>query len=253
MVGVSKIDASSNRSSASAATSPPDDGVRWGLGDAAAAFVGAYLVAGLLAPLAYAITGQPFDTPSDKVPLSTLSLQQIPYVGTMLLAALFISWRKGRGPVVDYGLRVRWTDAPLGLALGTFAQYAAVVVYLPLFWFDIISTDDLEKPARELTDRATGAGVVLLVILVVIVPPIVEEIFFRGLLLRSLERRFGTTWAIVGSAALFGAAHFEKLQFPALFLFGLLAAVLTTRTGRLGPSMFAHLAFNAVTVVALLH
>ena len=35
-----------------------------------------------------------------------------------------------------------------------------------------------------------------------------------------------TRWAIVTSSALFGAAHFEPLQFPALFLFGLVAATL---------------------------
>ena len=61
----------------------------------------------------------------------------------------------------------------------------------------------------------------------------------------------GTNWAIVGSAALFGAAHLEPLQFPALFVFGLVAAVLATRTGRLGPGIWAHVAFNSVAVVNL--
>ncbi|MEY2447361.1 MAG: protease family protein, partial [Acidimicrobiaceae bacterium] len=50
----------------------------------------------------------------------------------------------------------------------------------------------------------------------------------------------------------FGAAHFEPLQFPALFAFGLVAAGLATRTGRLGPGMWAHVAFNAVAVAGLL-
>ena len=54
------------------------------------------------------------------------------------------------------------------------------------------------------------------------------------------------------SSVAFGAAHIEPLQFPALFLFGLVAALLTTRTGRLGPSICAHIAFNAFTVIALL-
>jgi len=87
---------------------------------------------------------------------------------------------------------------------------------------------------------------------VVIAAPIVEELFFRGLVLRSLERRVGTRWAIVASAALFGAAHLEPLQFPALFLFGLVAAVLTVRSGRLGPSTMAHVAFNGIAVFNLL-
>jgi hypothetical protein len=70
--------------------------------------------------------------------------------------------------------------------------------------------------------------------------------------MRSIERRWGPTWALWGSAALFGAAHLEPLQFPALFLFGLVAAVLVRRTGRLGASMCAHLAFNGIAVLTLL-
>ena len=41
------------------------------------------------------------------------------------------------------------------------------------------------------------------------------------------------------------------LQLPALVALGLILAVLVLRTGRLGPGIFAHGAFNAVTVVAL--
>jgi membrane protease YdiL (CAAX protease family) len=37
-----------------------------------------------------------------------------------------------------------------------------------------------------------------------------------------------------------------------LFVFGLVAAVLYVRTGRLGPGIVAHLAFNATAVYALL-
>ncbi|MDQ1494218.1 MAG: protease family protein, partial [Actinomycetota bacterium] len=101
-------------------------------------------------------------------------------------------------------------------------------------------------------DKAHGAGVVLLILVVAVAAPIVEEIFFRGLVLRSLERRMSRGWAIVVSSAVFGAAHFEPLQFPALFLFGLVAAILATRTGRLGPGIWAHVAFNAVAVAGLL-
>jgi hypothetical protein len=37
-----------------------------------------------------------------------------------------------------------------------------------------------------------------------------------------------------------------------LFVFGLVAAVLATRTGRLGPGICAHLAFNGFAVYSLL-
>jgi membrane protease YdiL (CAAX protease family) len=222
------------------------------LGDAALAFVLANVVAILLTPIAYWLTGQPSSKKFNEVPLSTVALMQAPYAGSMLAIALVVAWRKGRGPVTDFGIRMRWVDAPLGVVLGVATQYAATLLYLPFVHWDIITTNDIEKPARELTDRAHGAGVLLLFLVVAVLAPIAEEIFFRGLVLRSIERRLGTRWAIVGSAALFGAAHFEPLQFPALFAFGLVAAFLATRTGRLGPAIWAHVAFNSVAVAGLL-
>ena len=56
----------------------------------------------------------------------------------------------------------------------------------------------------------------LLVLIVVIAAPIVEELFYRGLLLRALERRVGNGWAVVWCGLIFGASHFELLQLPAL-------------------------------------
>jgi membrane protease YdiL (CAAX protease family) len=79
----------------------------------------------------------------------------------------------------------------------------------------------------------------------------VEELFFRGLVQRAVARRFGRVAAIGASAVLFGLAHFELLQLPALILFGVVLAVLADRTGRLGPGIVAHAAFNAVTVLTL--
>jgi membrane protease YdiL (CAAX protease family) len=227
------------------------DDVTWGLGDAALGFVLAYLLTVVFTPLVYRLTGQSLDTPNDQVPLSTLALQQVPFYGGMLALPLMASRYKGRGPITDFGLRMRWTDAPLGLGVGLVTQYAALLLYVPVLWWTSVTTNDISKPARELTDKAHGSGVVLLIVVVAIAAPIVEEIFFRGLVLRSLQRRMSSRWAIVVSSALFGAAHFEPLQFPALFLFGLVAAYLATRTGRLGPSIWAHLAFNSVAVVQL--
>ena len=81
--------------------------------------------------------------------------------------------------------------------------------------------------------------------------PVIEELFFRGLLFRSLRRRFGPWPAIVGSAVVFGLAHFELLQLPALIAFGLVLGFMAEKSGRLGPGIVAHAAFNAATVLSL--
>jgi hypothetical protein len=59
--------------------------------------------------------------------------------------------------------------------------------------------------------------------------------------------------AIGLSAIVFALAHFEAVQFAGLALFGVLLAVLAWRTGRLAPSIGAHVAFNAAAVVTVTH
>ncbi len=94
-------------------------------------------------------------------------------------------------------------------------------------------------------------GVLLLVLIVGLGAPSVEELFYRGLLLRSLERRWGPGWAVALSAIVFGATHFQPLQFPALTLLGVILALMVQRTGRLGPAIATHVVFNMVTVIVL--
>jgi membrane protease YdiL (CAAX protease family) len=232
------------------ADAPP---VRWGLTDFFVGLVVAYVAVLLLQPLVLAVTGQSSGTDSSQWPLSTHALAQVPFYGAMLATALLVTYRKGRGPVEDLRIRARLIDVPLGLVIGAALQGIGALIYVPIYWITDLSSSDVDKPARELADKAHGAGVLLLIVVVVIAAPIVEEIFYRGLLLRGLERRVGSTWAVVGSAAIFAATHFEALQFPALFLFGLVAGWLAVRFDRLGPSIVAHLAFNATAVFFLLY
>jgi membrane protease YdiL (CAAX protease family) len=159
---------------------------------------------------------------------------------------------KGRGLVEDLGARIEARDILPGIGLGLVAQ----LVVIPLLYYLVILRlvdGDLSGPARDLTDRADGPlGVTLLILVAAVGAPLVEELFYRGFLLRGLERRFGPTPALWISSIVFAAIHFQPLQFPALLIFGLLAGWLALRTGRLGPSWAAHVGFNAITVLILL-
>jgi membrane protease YdiL (CAAX protease family) len=116
-----------------------------------------------------------------------------------------------------------------------------------------IDPDQVGTRAEELTSSATDTlGVVLLVAIVAVAAPLFEELFYRGLWLRAVERRWGTGWAVVTSSLVFGLIHLQVYDLPALISFGLVAAVLTVRSGRLGPAIWAHVAFNLTAVVSLL-
>ena len=144
-------------------------------------------------------------------------------------------------------------DVPLGLAFGLVGQVVLLLLLSLVYHLLGIDLDKVGETAEELTEGATDAvGVVLLILIVGVAAPVFEELFYRGLWLRSIERRAGPVVAVVASSVLFGLVHFEPYDLPALIGFGAICAVLTVRSGRLGPAIWAHLAFNITAVVGLL-
>ncbi len=177
---------------------------------------------------------------------------QLPLWLTLAVVTWAVVRRHGLRLRAALGFSQRWFDVPLGLACGLAAQFLIIpLVYLPLARY--IDSEDVEEPARRimaLAENATAAGVV--VIAVVLIAPFVEEMYFRGLLLRALWGRMGRGLTVLLSAVLFGLAHVQLLQLPALVVFGLVAGFLVVATNRLAPAMWAHAAFNGVTVAQLL-
>jgi exosortase E/protease (VPEID-CTERM system) len=91
----------------------------------------------------------------------------------------------------------------------------------------------------------------------VVIVPVVEELAYRGYLMRRLVARdfaavpFETTgvWPLLVSSALFGAAH--GAMWPAGVVAGLVYGLLVMRTGRLGEAVCAHATTNALVALAV--
>jgi len=165
---------------------------------------------------------------------------------------LFATRVKGRGPVTDLGLRFAPVDAG-AFGLGVALQALVIpALYWPIFQLSDLESDDVSENARELVDAASGPGIAVLVLIVCVGAPFAEELFFRGLLLRATERRWGVAAAFLGSTVLFAVSHFQGIELPALLVFGGVAGFLAIRTGRLGTAMALHAGFNAWTVFQLL-
>jgi uncharacterized protein len=160
----------------------------------------------------------------------------------------------------DLGVRFRWIDL-WGIAIGVGGQIVIALLYAP-FQHDI---HDFNGPSQKLTGGAHGAGFLVVALATVFLAPFMEELFFRGLLFKSLARLFtpagagptpargaGVVLAVIVDGLLFGLAHGEWVQLAGLALFGMVLAAISYRTGRLGMNMVAHASFNAVAIVAIL-
>lgn len=230
--------------SASGSTTP-----RWGLGDAVVGWLLGLVGSIVTVSLVVAVTGDAMDD----VSLGWLAIAQVGLWAGLLAVPIVVSRTKGNGMVADFGFWGRPLDALTGAGAGLVTQFLIVpLLYIPIMYVFDIDSDDVGKVARDMTDRADGAaGIVILILIVGIAAPIVEEIFYRGLLQRSLERRLGAVPGLVATSVIFGISHFQLIQFPALVLAGLVFGLLAQRSGRLGPAIAAHLVFNMTAVVSL--
>lgn len=216
------------------------------------AFVGAWFAAQVLSLIVLGVTGQTGETDTPIAVLAVvLCAAWFAYVSGMWI----VSERAGTAdPIADFGIRILPIDLT-GLGIGVLAQLVVVrLVYLPLeaMWPATFADDELQRNAEGLVDRASGVTTVVLFVLVVFGAPLVEEMFYRGLLQRSLLARFNDVVVVVGVAALFAVIHFRPVEYPGLFVFGLIVGVAAMLTGRLGLSIMTHVGFNLTGLLLVL-
>ena len=231
---------------------------------AALGFVGGQVVSGILLYVAAAVNGQTSrlgQLTTEAVPPAWVVIPGLVglWVG-FVTAAVIASRSRGTGSLRrDLGLEIRPRDVVVGPIVGLGGQLLLLrLLYLPLEHVVPHLNDKLSQPAKHLTGGFPGANLAVIAVLTVVVVPVVEELFFRGLILRSLVRIFhgtgrvvGPTLAVGASGILFGLAHFETLQLLGLAAFGVVLSVMAYKFRRLGPSIFAHATFNLLAVLSV--
>lgn len=217
---------------------------------AALAWLAAWVGGNLIASAVVAATGKTsgeVDTPVWVTLAGSLALW-VP----MLAVLLEVGRRYGSGVLTeDYGLRFAPLDL-VGIPVGLLSQLVLLkLVYWPLesLWPSTFSTPRVEESARTLYDSAHGGWLAVLVLIVVAGAPLVEELLYRGLLQGAFMRQVNEVVSVVVVAAWFAIIHFRPVEYPGLFVFGLVLGICALVTRRLGMSVLAHVAFNATGLI----
>ncbi|QTN30036.1 CPBP family intramembrane metalloprotease [Rhodoferax sp. AJA081-3] len=130
-----------------------------------------------------------------------------------------------------------------------------VLLLIPLtVLLDLVLIDSLEAvfPVSAWEQQAFSnmlAATLPAVVATCVIAPIVEEMLFRGILLRSFLEQYPRGVAIGFSALYFGAAHLNIYQFLLAFLLGLLLGWLYERSSSLVPCIALHAAVNGSVVL----
>jgi membrane protease YdiL (CAAX protease family) len=156
----------------------------------------------------------------------------------------------------DIGLAARWSDLGWGpvVWLGAIgAQLAAAALVIALGLPIASNTDAINEVDVDRT------YVVSIVITAVIAAPLVEEMVFRGVVMRGLRSRLHLVAVVVVQGVLFGAAHVDPVRgsgnvglVVVLSGVGIAFGVATALLHRLGPAIVAHALFNGVVLLVVL-
>jgi membrane protease YdiL (CAAX protease family) len=177
-----------------------------------------------------------------------------------LLALAWIAQRHGTGKFsTDFGLTVKGRDVwfllvgaalliGLGLALSPLANALGINQ----------SPQDIVQAVEDISDPASR---IIVFLGVVVLSPLIEELWFRGLLLRTLRQRHSEVASVLIQGLIFSAFHLldtgaiagALVVIPELFIVGSVLGYLAVRSGNLSRSFFTHAGFNLVTTLALFY
>ncbi|MEI8239197.1 MAG: CPBP family glutamic-type intramembrane protease [Actinomycetota bacterium] len=174
-----------------------------------------------------------------------------------LIFWVYASQRWGSGfRRLDVGLLVKWKDLGWG-PVTWLACFGAEVAMAVVVKVTHVPFQNNTESLRDLHDRR--GYVVAMLLLAVLIAPIVEEIIFRGLVLRGLQSRMGPVAAIVLQGVLFGMAHISPERgmrnVGLVMVLSAVGVVLGTSAyllRRLGPTMIAHAIMNGIAMAIVL-
>jgi uncharacterized protein len=167
-------------------------------------------------------------------------------VDAVLLASLVPLKLKGRLTGTDLGLRTTPAVRSIGLVILAFLGY----VLITAVWVAGVHPREGVNALADVKHEST-INVALTVFQVAVSAPVVEEIFFRGLLYRSLRNRLSVLLAALVAGVLFGFVHITSYPLdtlPVKAAFGVIACLLYERTGSLLPGIALHSFVDASSI-----
>jgi hypothetical protein len=177
--------------------------------------------------------------------------------GPVLLFGVWASRRWGHHSLrADSGLFFRRTDFGWGPLVWLACMGSNIVMAVLVTVLHIPFMSNLE-PVENV--HANRGYVIALLVVGVVVAPVVEEMVFRGYVLRGFLSRMGPVAAVALQAVLFGMAHFDPVRGTGnIGLIMVLSGVGAVLGGaeylfrRIGPTMLAHAIINGLALTLAL-
>ncbi len=128
-----------------------------------------------------------------------------------------------------------------GILTGFFVSFG--VVKLIQYWLDMGDVSFVNKLEQ------TGYSFTAILLMVCVQPALIEELAFRGIIFRALEKSLKPGETILISAFLFAMLHLSFISLPHLMLLGVFFGYIRYKTGSIWPAVIAHFIHNFSAVL----
>jgi uncharacterized protein len=212
----------------------------------------------MLGSLAGGLVGQAFTLMGE---FSVGAQVAILTLGTSLgfLGGLALVTARRNAKLSDLGLDIEPSDGRY-LLYGGVLQVALALIFAPLA--EMAGSDGTTQVVADRISTVTELGLrVAIILLVGLAVPVVEELAFRGVLLKAFQRRLGDRASVLASSVVFSLLHWDGIDsgnvaaglitLAQLTIVGAVLGALVIRHRRLGPAIFLHAGFNVLTLMVL--
>ena len=171
--------------------------------------------------------------------------------GIIILAPLF-SLRKHRASAKHLGIKKIPVGQGIQEVLAHYLLYFGIAALIGI----IIAFTQVKIPGFQAQPSIIPAfgdstsAIIIATFTVVIIAPIIEEIFFRGFLMRTLVNHYKLYLGSIASAAIFALFHLQPNSIIPLFIVGLLLNSIVIRTKSILPAIGFHMLFNGISLAA---
>jgi len=122
------------------------------------------------------------------------------------------------------------------------------IIYLT--YSTIIKYYGIIIPEPDFSFPTEGTYLILFLMYACFIGPILEEIIFRGFILKSMQK-YGNLTAIIVSSILFSMFHLNLVQFVNPVIMGVVLGFIAIKSKSIVPSIIAHIFNNSITFIAL--
>ena len=238
-----------------AAEKPRPEGATWSWVEAVGVYVVAFLIAGMLSlPVLNAFDGE-----------SDLANMTATVVAALVIIGILVGWlslyHRGWVRVMRLPEKGRWgAEILAGILFGLGLYIVAVVLVggLLLILLNALSGDQVQAP-EQVPQGLSAVGIVVTTLYAIVIAPFGEELFFRGVLFRTLRDRHSLKIGLLGTGVGFGLIHFipgdavdAALLMLVMAFTGASLGYIYERRGTIVAPIAAHMTFNVIGLALIL-